>query len=76
MALIIESELPKHKTWIISFFEIRGTGSLYYLTYGIYMADFPQSDELWAITIFIVTVSVFVHGIYAKSIMERFTKIL
>ena len=68
------SDLPKHKKWVISFFGIRGIGSLYYLAYGIYMADFPQSDELWAITIFIVALSVLVHGVSAKSIMERFAK--
>ena len=68
------SDLPKHKKWVISFFGIRGIGSIYYLTYGIYMADFPQSDELWAITIFIIVVSVIVHGVSAKPIMERFAK--
>lgn len=68
------SDLPTHKKWVVSFFGIRGIGSLYYLSYGIYMADFPQSDELWAITIFIVAVSVFVHGVSAKPIMERFAK--
>lgn len=68
------SDLPKHKKWVVSFFGIRGIGSMYYLSYGIYMADFPQSDELWAITIFIVAVSVFVHGISAKPVMERFAK--
>lgn len=70
----IGSDLPKHKKWVVSFFGIRGIGSLYYLAYAIYMADFPQSDELWAITIFIVAVSVFVHGISAKPIMERFAE--
>lgn len=68
------SDLPKAKQWVISFFGIRGIGSLYYLAYGIYMADFPQSDELWAITIFIVALSVLVHGVTAKSIMGRFAK--
>ncbi len=66
------SNLPKHKKWVISFFGIRGIGSLYYLSYAIYMADFPQPDELWAMTIFIVAISVFVHGVSAKPIMERF----
>lgn len=68
------SDLPGYKKRIISFFGIRGIGSLYYLSYGIYMADFPQADELWAITIFIITLSVLIHGISAKSIMERFDK--
>lgn len=68
----IGSDWPKYKKWVVSFFGIRGIGSLYYLSYAIYMADFPQSDELWAMTIFIVAVSVFVHGVSAKPIMKRF----
>lgn len=64
------SDLPRHRKWVISFFGIRGIGSLYYLSYGIYMADFPQSDELWAITILIITLSVLIHGISAKPIMN------
>lgn len=68
------SDLPKHKKWVISFFGIRGIGSMYYLAYGIYMADFPQSEELWAITIFIVAASVIIHGVSAKPVMERFGK--
>ena len=68
------SDLPKHKKWVISFFEIRGIGSMYYLSYGIYIADFPQSDELWAITIFILVVSVILHGVSAKPVMQRFAK--
>lgn len=67
------SDLPKHKRGVIAFYGIRGIGSLYYLAYGVYMADFPQSDELWAMTIFIITVSVFVHGISVKPIMQRFS---
>lgn len=55
---------------VISFFGIRGIGSLYYLAFGIYMADFPQADELWAITILIITVSVFIHGFSAKYVMD------
>jgi len=71
---IAGSDLPKHRKWVISFFGIRGIGSLYYLSYGIYMADFPQADELWAITIFIITAYVLIHGISAKSVMERFAQ--
>lgn len=65
------SDLPKHRKWVISFFGIRGIGLLYYLAYGIYMADFPQSEEFWAIIILIVTVSVFIHGMSANPVMDR-----
>lgn len=68
---ILDSK-PKWPTkWVISFFGIRGIGSLYYLTYGIYVADFPQADELWAITILIITMSVFIHGFSAEYVLDK-----
>lgn len=67
---LIGKGLPWPTKWIISFFGIRGIGSLYYLAYGIYVADFPQADELWAITILIITISVFIHGFSAKIAMD------
>lgn len=63
---------PKWPTkWVISFFGIRGIGSLYYLAYGIYVVDFPQAEELWAITILIITISVFIHGFSAEYVMDK-----
>lgn len=64
------SDMPANRKWVVAFFGIRGIGSLFYLSYALYMADFPQSDELWAITILIITVSVLIHGISAKPIMD------
>lgn len=64
------NDLPKSEKWVISFFGIRGIGSLYYLSYGIYYADFPQAEELWAITLLIITLSVIVHGTSAKPVMD------
>lgn len=66
----IGSGMSQPKKWVVAFFGIRGIGSLYYLSYGIVKADFPQSEELWAITILIVTVSVFIHGVSAKPVMD------
>ncbi len=68
---LVSNDLSWPTKLVISFFGIRGIGSLYYLTYGIYIADFPQADELWAITILIITISVFVHGISAKYVMDK-----
>lgn len=64
------NSLPEPKKWVISFFGIRGIGSLYYLSYGVYYADFPQAEQLWAITLLIITLSVIVHGISAKPVMD------
>lgn len=64
------SDLSQPKRWVIAFFGIRGIGSLYYLSYGIYHADFPQQEELWAIMILIVVISVVLHGTLAAPVMN------
>ena len=55
----------------ISFFGIRGIGSLYYLAFAVDRAEFEQADQLWSITIFTILVSVVIHGATATPIMER-----
>ncbi|GAA3094228.1 cation:proton antiporter [Nonomuraea salmonea] len=56
----------------ISFFGIRGVGSLFYLAYALGVADFGvPAEELWAVTGFTVVVSVVLHGITATPIMRH-----
>ncbi|MET8869159.1 cation:proton antiporter [Nonomuraea sp. NPDC004580] len=56
----------------ISFFGIRGIGSLFYLAYALGVADFGvPAEELWAVTGFTVVVSVVLHGITATPIMRH-----
>ena len=56
---------------VIGFFGIRGIGSLYYLSYAMASADFPQPERLWAIVGLVILVSVVVHGITATPMMQR-----
>ena len=56
---------------VIAFFGIRGIGSLYYLAYATAHAHVPAADLVWAITGFVVIVSVVVHGIAATPVMQR-----
>ena len=56
---------------VIGFFGIRGIGSLYYLAYAMTAASFPQAEQLWALTGFVILVSVIVHGVAATPVMER-----
>jgi NhaP-type Na+/H+ or K+/H+ antiporter len=55
---------------VIAFFGIRGVGSVYYLAYATNHAGFPGADLLWAITGFVIVVSVVVHGITATPVMR------
>jgi NhaP-type Na+/H+ or K+/H+ antiporter len=62
--------LPRWDKWVLSFYGIRGIGSLYYLAYAMHQADFPHAKELWAVVILILVISVIVHGLSAKPAME------
>lgn len=55
----------------IAFFGIRGIGSLYYLAHGLEAADFPREAEVWALVGFVVVLSVVVHGLTAKPVVDR-----
>lgn len=62
--------LPQWDKWVLSFYGIRGIGSLYYLGYAMHQTDFSQAKELWAVVILILVISVIVHGLSAKPAME------
>ena len=61
--------LPRPKQWVVAFFGIRGIGSIYYLAYAVYHANFPQAQEIWSLVILIVVVSVAIHGLSVKPVM-------
>jgi NhaP-type Na+/H+ or K+/H+ antiporter len=55
---------------VISFFGIRGIGSLFYLAYALGQAGFGvPAEELWAVTAFTVVASVVLHGVTATPAM-------
>ncbi|MGW0805825.1 cation:proton antiporter [Nonomuraea sp. NPDC002799] len=57
---------------VVSFFGIRGIGSLFYLAYALGVADFGvPARELWAVTAFTVLASVVLHGVTATPVMTR-----
>jgi NhaP-type Na+/H+ or K+/H+ antiporter len=66
MVGLIPTKIPLRKKILVSFFGIRGIGSLYYIFYAFYMIDFPKEKELLALVILIIIFSVFVHGLLAK----------
>ncbi|WP_043628028.1 cation:proton antiporter [Nonomuraea candida] len=57
---------------VISFFGIRGIGSLFYLAYALGQAGFGvPADELWAVAGFTVLASVVLHGVTATPVMNH-----
>jgi NhaP-type Na+/H+ or K+/H+ antiporter len=54
----------------ISFFGVRGVGSLYYLAYATGETEFSDSHLLWSTVAFTIGLSVLVHGITATPVMR------
>ncbi|KAA9332114.1 sodium:proton antiporter [Hymenobacter busanensis] len=61
-------------TWaergVISFFGIRGIGSIFYLSFALAKGNFDDPRQLWAIAGFTILVSVVVHGTLATPVMN------
>ena len=66
----IPSKLPWEEKLAISFFGIRGVGSLYYLAYAHNSDYFENIDTVWSIVNFTMLVSLLVHGLSVKPILS------
>ncbi|MCP9237116.1 sodium:proton antiporter [Lewinella sp. JB7] len=68
------SFLPSKLPWVekvaISYFGIRGVGSLYYLAYAHNSEAFPAIDTIWSIVNFTILVSIFLHGISVGPVIK------
>ena len=54
----------------LSFFGIRGVGSIYYLAYGINHMPVANAERLWAIVGLIILLSILLHGLTVTPIMR------
>ncbi|WP_345955346.1 sodium:proton antiporter [Mucilaginibacter sp. PAMB04168] len=64
-------QLHSREKWVISFFGIRGMGSIYYLSYAFKEAHFPYAEQIWTVVTFTILLSIFVHGLTATTVMKR-----
>ena len=55
---------------VISFFGVRGVGSLFYVAYALDSGSFPGGERLWAIVGLTVVASIVIHGIAATPVMR------
>ena len=70
---LLGSRSSGHQRWLISWFGIRGVGSLYYLMYAINKGmDAELADILTALTLSVVVTSVVVHGISVTPLMAAY----
>ena len=59
---------------VISFYGVRGIGSIYYLAYAGHNVELVNEGALWAIVAFTIVVSTTVHGLTAGIAVERVTE--
>lgn len=63
--------IPRPQVALLSWFGIRGIGSLYYLMYGIGLGVAPDvAPQLVSITLWMIAVSIVVHGISVTPLMN------
>lgn len=62
--------LSHEEKWAISFFGVRGVGSIYYLAYALTAASFADGDQLWAIVSVTILASIATHGVTATPMMN------
>ena len=68
---VISSRMHIKEKLAISFFGIRGMGSVFYLSYAMKEFEFKHENELWAVVAFTILVSIIIHGLTATSIMNH-----
>jgi NhaP-type Na+/H+ or K+/H+ antiporter len=67
---LIGSRLPWEERLVISFFGIRGMGSIYYLAFALTHVDFLDAKSLWAIVSLVILMSILLHGVVTTPIMH------
>ncbi|UZO81126.1 cation:proton antiporter [Aquimarina sp. ERC-38] len=71
---IIKSGYTFKKKMAISFFGIRGIGSIFYLSYALLETSFESSGAIQHITIWTIFISIILHGLVSKRIISYFQK--
>ncbi|KAF2518776.1 sodium:proton exchanger [Flavobacterium salilacus subsp. salilacus] len=67
----IRSNLNPFQKFVLSFYGIRGIGSIFYLAYALTSAEFKDAEKLFDITIATIFFSVLIHGLTAHIIQKR-----
>jgi sodium/hydrogen antiporter len=70
ISLLGRPEMP-HEKAVISFFGIRGVGSIYYLAYALGRAEFENASLLWSAIALVVLISIIMHGATVTPIMRK-----
>jgi NhaP-type Na+/H+ or K+/H+ antiporter len=61
---------PPTERAVISFFGIRGLGSIYYLAYALQKEAFDKVDVVWSTVALIILISIVLHGVTVTPVMH------
>jgi NhaP-type Na+/H+ or K+/H+ antiporter len=73
---LIGTRLKIQEKLVISFFGIRGIGSMYYLAFAFGAASFVNQDQLWSMVAFIILISIGIHGLTAGFTFKKLEEVL
>jgi NhaP-type Na+/H+ or K+/H+ antiporter len=73
---LMGTKLKIQEKLVISFFGIRGMGSLFYLAFAFSTTFFKEQDQLWAIAAFIILISIGIHGLTAGFTFRKLEEVL
>ncbi|HEX8270514.1 MAG TPA: cation:proton antiporter [Flavobacterium sp.] len=68
---LCRSDLSNFEKLVVSFYGIRGVGSIFYLMYALSEVKFPDAEKLIQVTAVTITLSVFIHGLSAAAIQKK-----
>jgi len=71
---LLGTQLHRRQRMVAAAFGIRGVGSVYYLAHAAVEVDLVDVERLWATTIFIICLSLVVHGALAHQAVEFATR--
>jgi NhaP-type Na+/H+ or K+/H+ antiporter len=71
MLCLVRSGLDRRVRAAVAFFGIRGMGTVYYLAHAVTEERFPLALEVWAVAIFVIVVSIVVHGVTSSAALAR-----
>jgi NhaP-type Na+/H+ or K+/H+ antiporter len=76
LALLRYSPTDTTQRWLIAWFGVRGIGSLYYLSYALgHGISGAIARELTDLTLSVVAVSIFLHGVSAQPLLGHYEKL-
>ena len=64
----------RRERFIISFFGIRGLGSVFYLAFALNHGEFGNGNDLWPVVSLVIIVSIVLHGVVVTPMMRQLEK--